>query len=694
MGSIVKYAESGDYENLQSKWLEDLDAGPSVPDMIGALSILVDSKPDLAEELLLLSMDEIQASRADLLPELLKGSARLFVRQEELRSQLVEALRDEHLMFEPLELFLQRSGLSREGASVREAWHGFTELMRFGRHAYVFHREFGPGRIERITRSRATVDFEKAPDHDMSLQALLEHTRPLADDSLTVMRWKDPQGLREAFRQTGPELVDRLLADMGGRITKAGLERLLAGSSLDVSQAWREVRNLAGERPEMIVLRSSIIEMDPGKAPETIERILFRSREPLGERNKLLAAILGSIAPGERESGALESFLQRLGSIRTAESGALFEAAWLICGSLGRELPEELPLEIETTAARALRALGEIGSPECRREYVGLLLHRMDEDQLVSLLPELSPHLRSHATDLLRAKNPGLLRRAASELLQSPQRTVCYMWALELVIMGRLTKILSLRESLEGVLSNLPYAPAQIQHRMARLVQQELGDELRQYVEDTDTKTLSNLCAGLEHSAAVESSGLLLRLKREISHRSSVGSSAPIRLFWETDAIFCSREAMEGRREELKRLRSVDIPKAAEAIAEAAAHGDLSENAEYDAALERRDLLLDRLARWKRELAKAKPYPSSEISSGTISPGTRATLSDESGRSVVYELVGPLEADPDRGRINYLSPLGEALLGLSPGDPVALPGKANAEYVVGDIEILPEVRQP
>ncbi|MBD3369106.1 hypothetical protein GF402_01930 [Candidatus Fermentibacteria bacterium] len=694
MASIVKYARGGEYESLQSQWLEDLDSAPSVPDMVEALSILADSRPELAEELLVLSMEEIQASRPELMPELLKGSAEIFDVLEKLRIQLVELLRDEYLMFEPLELFLDRSGLSREGCAVRRGWRNFRELMRYRRRGYVLHDEFGPGRIERITRSRATVDFEKAPEHDMSLKAMLESTRPLDDDSLAVTRWRDPQAFREAFLRPGPDLVDRLLADLGGTLTRAGLERFISGSSLDASKLWHRIRKLARGRQELISLQGSITRIDPREAPQTLREIIFHSRESLADRNKLLAAILESITPDERTKSVLEQALDDLGSVRTAETGALFETAWILCRRLGRELPEEPAVGMETKAKRALRALGEIGSNECKREYLERLVDLADDGQLASVLPELSTSLRARATELLRARNPELLRRAAREFLKAPERTACYMWALELVVMDRLTDVMPLERCLECALVNLPYAPAQVQQRMARLVQQRLETQLREYIESTDTKTLSDLCAGLEDSAAVESSGLLLKLKREISHRSaSGGASAPVRsFFWESDAIYSSRKAIDERRRELEHLRTVDIPRAADAIAEAASHGDLSENAEYEAALERRDLLLDRLARQKRELSRTKPYPPSEISSNTISPGTRASLRSDSGHSLVYELVGPLEASPDRGRINYLSPLGGVLLGLSPGDPVALPGDPDAEYVVGEVEILPEVR--
>ena len=89
-----------------------------------------------------------------------------------------------------------------------------------------------------------------------------------------------------------------------------------------------------------------------------------------------------------------------------------------------------------------------------------------------------------------------------------------------------------------------------------------------------------------------------------------------------------------------------------------------------------------------------RPYPEGDISPKVASPGTRISLREDSadGKTVLYELVGPLSSDPTKARINYMAPLGAVLLGKAPGDFVAFPSAPGREYIIETIEVLPEVR--
>ena len=111
-------------------------------------------------------------------------------------------------------------------------------------------------------------------------------------------------------------------------------------------------------------------------------------------------------------------------------------------------------------------------------------------------------------------------------------------------------------------------------------------------------------------------------------------------------------------------MKQVEIPAAAEAIGETASHGDLSENTEDAVAIERRDLLLDRLNRWTKEFQRYRVYPVDEISSDRVSAGIRIQLQENGGEEKVQTLdvVGPLDADPENGRINYMAPLAKTVL--------------------------------
>jgi transcription elongation factor GreA len=141
-------------------------------------------------------------------------------------------------------------------------------------------------------------------------------------------------------------------------------------------------------------------------------------------------------------------------------------------------------------------------------------------------------------------------------------------------------------------------------------------------------------------------------------------------------------------REELKRLKTIDRPKVIAAIAEARAHGDLSENAEYHAAKETQSHNEGRIAELEDKLARADVIDVSKLSGDTVKFGATVTLIDEdTDKKQVWQLVGEPEADAKKGRISITSPLARALIGKTKGTSVEVVTPSGAKaYEVKKIE--------
>jgi transcription elongation factor GreA len=121
---------------------------------------------------------------------------------------------------------------------------------------------------------------------------------------------------------------------------------------------------------------------------------------------------------------------------------------------------------------------------------------------------------------------------------------------------------------------------------------------------------------------------------------------------------------------ELQRLRSVDRPNVIQAIAEARAQGDLSENAEYDAAKERQSFIEGRIAEIEAKLANAQIIdPRTLNAEGRCVFGATVRIEDlDSGDTAIYQIVGDDEADIKNGKISVSSPIARALIGKSEGE--------------------------
>jgi len=131
-----------------------------------------------------------------------------------------------------------------------------------------------------------------------------------------------------------------------------------------------------------------------------------------------------------------------------------------------------------------------------------------------------------------------------------------------------------------------------------------------------------------------------------------------------------TKRGAEQLKSELQRLKSSDRPAVINAISEARAQGDLSENADYDAAKERQGFIEGRIAEIESKLAQARVIdPATLDAGGRVVFGAIVELEDElSGAAVTYQIVGEDEADLKQGLINISSPIARALIGKVEGD--------------------------
>jgi len=148
-----------------------------------------------------------------------------------------------------------------------------------------------------------------------------------------------------------------------------------------------------------------------------------------------------------------------------------------------------------------------------------------------------------------------------------------------------------------------------------------------------------------------------------------------------------TRRGAEQLREELARLKNVDRHAAIQAIAEARSHGDISENAEYEAAKDRQGFIEGRIQEIEGKLAAAQIIDPAQIDAdGRVVFGSTVDLADEeSGAAVTYQIVGDDEADLKRGLISISSPIARALIGKSAGDVAEFqaPGGTRSYEIVG-----------
>jgi len=141
---------------------------------------------------------------------------------------------------------------------------------------------------------------------------------------------------------------------------------------------------------------------------------------------------------------------------------------------------------------------------------------------------------------------------------------------------------------------------------------------------------------------------------------------------------------------DLKHELTVKLPKELEA---ARAHGDLSENAEYEAAKNRQDFVRSRIAQLEGRVRELSMYNISSIPNDVVAYGSRVTVEDDSGQAISYEIVFPEEVDAAKGQISLSSPIGRALISKTVGDEVVVQTPSGKRsYQIIELVTLPQLQ--
>jgi transcription elongation factor GreA len=149
-----------------------------------------------------------------------------------------------------------------------------------------------------------------------------------------------------------------------------------------------------------------------------------------------------------------------------------------------------------------------------------------------------------------------------------------------------------------------------------------------------------------------------------------------------------TKEGYQALKKELEYLKSVERPQVIRAIEEARSHGDLSENAEYDAAKERQAFIEGRLSELGYKLGNAEVIEVNNLPKDRAVFACTVVLENiDTGEDVEYQLVGPEESDIQQGRISVTSPLGKAIIGKKAGEEIVL-NAPGGKRVYELVEIL------
>jgi transcription elongation factor GreA len=647
--------------------------------------------------------------------EILKKILAYDAKNSAARKDIIECYRRTHAGHSQLEEYIKISNLTQSWRNVHEAVADFEKHIGFDTDNYVFHRTWGIGRISGSKDDTFTIDFVNKASHKMSLKMAVSALEVLAPEHIWVLKRTQAKEELSAKVKADPSWALKTIIKSFGNI--ADMKKIKAELVPDVLSA--------GEWSRWNTEARSILKKDSafGNLPDKIDQFMVRDKPISFEEktyNKFKAekgffervkAIEDYVQAGHAEPDSdwfTEMFAYFTGFLKgyTAVSETVI-ASWLLLQKIVAMYPflsigvqtsfEELFGKIE----KLEETFSRIDDPELRREFLVAVKKNLGAwpgifTRLFSLFPN-----RFIVDELVvNSLWEDLAAMLASVASRYREQRDAFVWVAKNLLAERWLERMSIsREKIYiGLIHLLDITYRDIANKQNasanrktnRQIQEFLFEEgrLLELLMTADRDSITRLYTLVDDVKDLDPS-IKIQLKHRIKEKHPdfhfLGEQGAEKV---SLGLMVTRASFERKQQDLKRVIDVDIPENSKEIGVAMAKGDLRENAEYKAALEKQEMLKVTASRLKEEVQQAQIFNENDVKTDRIAFGTRARLDNKkTGQTEEYVILGPWESNPTRNVISYLSPLGMALWDHSPGEELKFTINQNEfSYTVHSIE--------
>ncbi|MEW6354710.1 MAG: GreA/GreB family elongation factor [Planctomycetota bacterium] len=693
---LQKLAKSRLYDELESAWLETVQADPRCADDLFPVFDLLVRRGDteLAESLLSYLLIE-QAERLgakDAVATIAKAAARL-PGSASLRGEAVELYRSAHASRPAVEAMIQAT-VAADDTPLPDAIARLEKLLALEPGTYILD-EKAPGRVVRFDEEAKALVVEFADGERRYDAASIKGLLILDPNDFRALAAFDRPRLQRLAAEDPGELVAALMRAFGRELTYRDIRERLK-DVLDVSWNtwWADAKVKIRRSPWLDVSEGTQPKFTLRRAPVAVEERIREDFDSAKSSERKLATVLDYVEGMKGEDrDVLQRFAANLASIMrdaVATEPAVAVAGLAVIHHLHERFPD-LPPEALPSLAEVLSVLRDpsdtlrFTQDDRLSSRVLAFLRASLPDRWHEWYAGALPGASAAACDLIaqeivKAGHEDALKAAASRVVAEPERgplALVWLWkavgagehpnALQhidgvAVLLGLLrlahdTKRKGGRD--EGALAEIRGALSAREYATVRRVVSEIGAHRAQEVRDAAERNL-----GLSDHAKAE----ILHALYE-THGDLFKEIVPP---WEEEVIYTTREGLQRRREEHARLVNIDLDQAERDVGRAASFGDLSENAEYTAALEQRDRLARKAGMMVAELSKARAITQAMVHTDHVTVGVRVkTRNLNTGAEEIFTFLGPWDADAEKGIYSYLAPLSLAFMGKTVGDTVS-----------------------
>lgn len=628
---------------------------------------------------------------------------------QKARNDLIRAYKVKYANHSLLEEFLKMSEIGNSKKSVKQCIINFERNIVFDTNNYVLHRVWGVGKIVSISSDSDSivVDFETKKNHKLSIQMALTSLKPLKKDHILIKFYESKNEVIELFQNNIPEFMVELLKSYDGLLNLVDIKAEIVGKFLnkndDWSKWWSKAKVLLKKDPRIGFNPKKKDEIVYRQKPITLTEELTEKFNAQTDMNKKLDIALEALEVYMEAEGAVESFNhyyfeeeENKDVYRRLVAYIYLEIASTKIES--EDLPrhqkgEDIERLIKTLTKEELITFSkQLTNIDFKKTYVNLIMkyHPAYTDIFIGILFEVPVKINKYVFSMLvsEEKYSELNLFIETVLNRSKDFPEIFLFVAKSIFSGswnykwlniqkqdlvlrtfRLLKPLAKIEEKGTKLKNMAHDIlfGNNSEIIKDIIKNSDNDFIRKiyalfkevpYISDIEKEGLYNLINSIKENFVWEE----VNVSHELETADEV-VSMNLNDIWVTQAAYNSKK------EEFNHLVNVEMSENSRDIGEAQEKGDLRENAEYKAAMEKQSQLQALAKTLDHELKSAKILDLSKIKTDKVNIGCTVKLKNiETSEEIIYSVLGIWDADTERNIISYQSPMGKALLGKKEGD--------------------------
>lgn len=705
--AILRYINNSNYNAIKEVWSKLIQYIPQEIDFFQLLRRKISKQmgeirtTTLMQELYNWYKDNAPSKKEywDVAITILKQNLEVEPKDIWARKEIADCFRGKYKEHSHLEEYIRTSNLSQSYRNVFEAINDFEKHIAFDKGSYVFHRNWGVGRIRKLDGDTLTINFGRVVGiKEMKLSMAVTALKPLAKDHIWVLKaTMQKEDLIKSVKADKAETLKIIIRSFDNNCDFKRIKAELVPSILTPGEwtSWNSAAKKILETDSSFGVNPNDISMytvrDGNISPEEKISNEFKAQKQFFARADLLVKFFESDDTDNSSELFAEMYSYFTGYLKNiSRVNEQVLASYLLVRSISAidkqfafpvketfaeiynriEDPKEIYLLLKDSKSthfkadfiRCIKLL-----PNWNEEYVKLFPIVLKEELLNDLIKE------GHVEDVQK------LVRTSFEAFKDFRETVLFFfkecqdkdWFKEAGVSYE-KQLITLINIIELTFREINNHVNSTENKKINKNATDLlfkTDSIFNYMFTNGEDAVKKMYTLIDDISDIDPSYKALARNKILEKYPDFKFRVSEEKKQQSVGLIVTAKKLAEKKAEVDEIQNVLIPKNAAEVADAKAKGDLKENQEYKSAKEEQHFLNLKLTNLQNELNRAVVFDPTTSTTAIISFGTVATLKDnQTGNEETYTILGPWESDPDNNVISYMAPFGDAILNKKVGD--------------------------